>query len=218
MTNDLLIAADAGSQSLLILLNLTAAFDIVDHTILLERLHTSTGLSDRALQWFQSYLSDRTEYVSLGGRKSRSLPVTSGIPQGSVLGPIVFIIYMLPVGRVISKHGISFHCYTDDTQLYIKTAPNPSAALSPPVSKRLSLHFLQLNSNKTEALLNSTPYQIQSLPLFQLSFDGQIIPLSSSAINLGISLDAHVTYKDHIQHLCKTSFLHLCDISRPIQL
>src|SRR4029434_7199241 len=75
VTNDLLMTADAGSPSLLILLDLTAAFDTVDHTILLERLHTTIGLSDSALKWFQSYLSGRTEYVSLGRCKSRQLPV-----------------------------------------------------------------------------------------------------------------------------------------------
>src|SRR4029434_9650055 len=68
--------------------DLTAAFDTVDHTILLERLHTTIGLSDSALKWFQSYLSGRTEYVSLGRCKSRQLPVSCGVPQGSVLGPI----------------------------------------------------------------------------------------------------------------------------------
>ena len=76
------MAADAGSPSLLIVLDLKAACGTVDHAILLESLHNMIDLSDRALQWFQSYLSDRTEYISLGGCKSRSLPVTCGVPQG----------------------------------------------------------------------------------------------------------------------------------------
>ena len=130
MTNNLLMTADSGSPSLLILLDLTAAFDTMDHTILLKRLYNTIQLKDHALQWFKSYLSDRTEHVSLGGCESRPLRATCGIPQGSVLAPILFTIYMLPLGQVISKHGLSFHCYADDTQLYIKTAPNPSTALS----------------------------------------------------------------------------------------
>ncbi|XP_078147037.1 uncharacterized protein LOC144542992 [Centroberyx gerrardi] len=220
VTNDLLMAADAGSPSLLILLDLSAAFDTVDHIILLERLHTTIGLSDSALKWFQSYFSGRTEYVSLGGCRSRLLPVTCGVPQGSVLGPILFTLYMLPLGRVISRHGMSFHCYADDTQLYIKTAPSPSAAMSclstclEEIKAWMSSNFLQLNSSKTEALLVGTPHQVQSSPIPHLTFDNQDIPLSSSVTNLGVRFDPHLTFHDHIKHLCKTSFYHLKNISK----
>lgn len=138
--NDLRMAAEARSPSLLILHDLTAASDTVDHNIPLERLLNIVGLSDCALKWFQWHLSDRTQYqyVSLGGCKSRLLPVTCGVPQGSVLGPVFLIIYMLPISRVINRHRISFHCYADDQQLYIKTAPNPSkpSRPSPLVSRR----------------------------------------------------------------------------------
>ena len=132
VTNDLLMAADAGFPSLLVLLDLSAAFDSVDHPILLERLYSTVGLRDLALGWLQSYLAGRTECVALGGAKSSVLPVTCGVPQGSVLGPLLFTLYMLPLGRVISRHDVSFHCYADDTQLYIRiTPPAPSAATSP---------------------------------------------------------------------------------------
>jgi len=191
----------------------------VDHTILLERLYNITQLTDHTLQWFKSYLSDRTEHVSLGGCESSPLHVTCGVPQGSVLAPILFTIYMLPLGQVIRKHGLLFHCYGDDTQLYIKTAPKPSTALSSLIScldeikEWMNNNSLQLNSNKTEALLIGTPYEVHSSPISQLIFDGQIIPLSSSATNLGVRLDSHLTFNDHINHLCKTSFYHLRNIS-----
>jgi len=192
--------------------------------ILLERLHTTIGLSDSALQWFQSYLSGRTEYVSLGRRRSRRLPVSCGVPQGSVLGPILFIIYMLPLGRVVSRHRMSFHCYADDTQLYIKTAPNPSAAMScvtaclGEIKAWMSNNFLQLNSSKTEALLVGTQHQVQTSSITHLTLDSQVIPLSSTITNLGVRFDPHLTFTDHIKFLCKTSFYHLKNISklRPI--
>uniref|UniRef100_A0A8C7D7L2 Reverse transcriptase domain-containing protein n=1 Tax=Oncorhynchus kisutch TaxID=8019 RepID=A0A8C7D7L2_ONCKI len=111
VTNDLLMAADVGCL-----------------LILLERLWDTIGLSGAALSWFHSYLSDRTEYVSLGGSRSRTHHVPCGVPQRSVLGPILFVLYMLPLGRVISRCGISFHCYANDSQLYVETAPGPSDA------------------------------------------------------------------------------------------
>lgn len=190
------MTADAGSPSLLLLLDLSAAFDTVDHTILLDRLHHTVGLSGTALQWFRSYLSGRTEHVMLGGCKSRLSTVTCGVPQILFLGPILFTIYMLPLVHVISRHGLSFHCYADDTQLYIKTAPNPSEAILhitaclEEIKAWMNRNFLQLNSSKTEGLLVGTPHQIHSFPISQFTFDGKVITLSSSVTNLGVRFDS----------------------------
>ncbi len=214
------LAADAGSPSLLILLDLTAAFDTVDHNILLYHLRHTISLSDTVYNWFSSYLTGRMEYVALGEAKSVTHNVTCGVPQGSVLGPILFILYMLPLGHVISRHGISFHCYADDTQLYLKT--NSSAALSSStmttcleeVEAWMSQNFLQLNSSKTEAILVGTPHQIQTSVISSITFSGQNIPLSTSVINLGVKMDSHLTFETHVKQLCKTSFFHLRNISR----
>ena len=163
--NELLMTADAESPSLLIHLDLSAAFDIVDHTILLGCLHTTIGLSDSVLKWFQSYFSCRTVYVSLGGCRSRSCLVISGVLQELVLSSILLTLYIFPLRQVISRHGMSLHCYADDTQLYIIT-PNRSAAMSrlntclKEIKDWMTTHFLQLNSSKTEALLVGTPHQV----------------------------------------------------------
>ncbi len=152
ITNDLLLASDKGCISLLVLLDLSAAFDTIDHDILIDRLQNYTGIQGQALRWFRSYLSDRYHFVYLNGESSQLSPVKYGVPQGSVLGPLLFSLYMLPLGNIIRKYGISFHCYADDTQLYISTRPDETSKLSKltecvkNIKDWMTNNFLLLNS------------------------------------------------------------------------
>ncbi len=112
VTNDLLMAAYSRHCSVLVLLDISAAFDAIDHAMLINRLKDRVGNSGTALEWFSSYLSYRKFYVSVDSFIS-STAQTYGLPQG----PVLFFLYMLPLDLIIPHYNISFHCDADDTQL-----------------------------------------------------------------------------------------------------
>uniref|UniRef100_A0A671US34 Reverse transcriptase domain-containing protein n=1 Tax=Sparus aurata TaxID=8175 RepID=A0A671US34_SPAAU len=104
--NDIALSVDAKCPVVLVLLDLTAAFDTVDHSVLLSRLNNYVGIHGTELKWFTSYLSSRTFSVMVGDLSSSSAPLSCGVPQGSILGPILFSLYMLPLGSIIARHNI----------------------------------------------------------------------------------------------------------------
>uniref|UniRef100_A0A3B1J1G3 Reverse transcriptase domain-containing protein n=1 Tax=Astyanax mexicanus TaxID=7994 RepID=A0A3B1J1G3_ASTMX len=212
ITNDLLTAADQGCASLLVLLDMSAAFDTIDHTILLERLENMVGVTGTALTWFKSYLTDRYQFVRINDMSSSYTKVRYGIPQGSILGPLLFTLYMLPLGKVIRKQDVDFHCYADDTQLFISAKPDDRVRLKKiedcvkDVKLWMSHNFLLLNSEITEVLLLGPKAARNKLSDLMLNLADFSVTPGSAAKNLGVIIDSDLAFDKHISMLLEQLF------------
>ena len=217
VVNDLRVASDKKNVSVLLLLDLTAAFDTIDHDILLHRLEHWVGLSGVALSWFRSYLTGRSYSVNLADFDSDKHDICSGIPQGSILGPLLFSLYILPLGELIANHGVNFHFYADDTQLYLSVAPDDPSALDCLLSCLASVkgwmtdNFFKLNEDKTEILTIGSNEQRESL---RSRLSNLTVESNNTVKNLGVFIDSELNFNTHISHVTKTAFFHLRNIAR----
>jgi hypothetical protein len=220
VTNTLLSKADTKNVSLLALLDLSAAFDTLDHHILLSRLQTTFGVTGCALKWFSSYLSSRFQRVAVGPHLSEPLPLKYGVPQGSVLGPVLFTLYTQPISQTITDHALKHHKYADDTQLN-DSAPPPEM---PAVIQSMELCIsavkawmtctkLKLNGDKTEVLLSGSKRSLALLGDTLLSIDSSPIKPKPCVKKLGVFLDSTLSMHDQVSHICKTANFELRKIS-----
>ncbi len=131
--------------------------------------------------------------------------------EGSVLGPLLFIIYIYPLGDIIRKHGLQFHCYADDIQIDLTTSsdrsslPDSLTACIRDIKHWLSLNFLKLNNNKTEILMIGSATSVKKMDL-SFEIDGVHIKPSLSVRNLGVLFDSSLSFASHISSVVKTSF------------
>ena len=123
VTNDISMNMNRKRVTLLVMLDLSSAFDIVDHDILLGRLNYELGIKGRVLEWLTSYLSKRSQFISVNGARSRLFNVLSGVPQGSCLGTLLFVPYVRKVFSIMEKHLPDAQAFADDSQLYVSFKP-----------------------------------------------------------------------------------------------
>ena len=117
MKNEILLNMNRQHVTLLVPLDLSAAFDTIDHGISLERLRSAFGVRDTALSWFASYVSGRTQQVSIDGTLSTKFDLECGVPQGSRLAPLMFVVYASKIFEIADNHSLEIHWYADNNQL-----------------------------------------------------------------------------------------------------
>ncbi len=215
--NDIRFYSDSGKISVLVLLDLSAAFDTVDHNILLERLENWVGLSGMALKWFRSYVEGRGYYVSIGEHKSKWTSMTCGVPQGSILAPLLFSLYMLPLSQIMRKNQIAYHSYADDTQIYLALSPNDYSPIDSlcqcidEINSWMCQNFLQLNKEKTEVIAFGNKDEVLKVNAY-LDSRGQTT--KNQVRNLGVILETDLSFSSHVKAVTKSAYYHLKNIAR----
>ena len=208
--NDIMISLDNGNCVILVLLDLSAAFDTVNHDLLLSRLEKRFGITGTVLNWFKSYLCCRTQFVSINQSHSTKRGLLVGVPQGSVLGPLLYLlpVYTAPISDVIASRQLNYQLYAGDTQLYlafktddVNLAIDRVVSCVSKISCWMEQNDLKLNPDKTDILLIHSWFR-DGPALDYLQFRDERISISDKVTSLGVIVDQHMTFDDQTDHVC----------------
>ena len=225
VTNDILAALDQGKSTLLVVLDISAAFDTVNRQMLLQRYRTDFGISGAALEWIASYLTDRKQMIKVGSSCTIPTLVDSGFPQGSVLGGFKFNAYTSPLDPLVRQHCVQDQCYADDSNLYVSfnlrndsdtdiSLTNLTNCMSH-VKQWMVQNRLQLNASKTEAIFFQPPSRGGlSSRTVTLLFDGHEIEFSKHIESLGVIIDDQLKLVRQVNAITKTAHFYLRKIKR----
>ena len=205
--DDLLHDLGRNRYAIMLFLDFSSAFDTVRHSILLEKLEKQFHITGTALKWFKSFLENRTYQVKIRNCFSQQMSMKYGVPQGSVLGPVLFSLYSQPIHNICTRHGLRIHMFADDVQIYT-VSENPEQELSK-IKKCLTditawakVNFLKLNENKSKFLVIS--HNSASLDRF-LKLDMNT-KFESMVKNLGFTIDRNLSLNAQINRVCFKSF------------
>lgn len=223
LVNDVLIGFESNSATIVLLIDLSAAFDTVDINKLLNILENDIGIKGIALAWLKSFLTGRTQRVKIENSLSDSLPVLFGVPQGSVLGPVLFNIYASSLSLVIKNLGFNTSGYADDNnasntfslsfQYNIITEKLPNLVTQ--IHEWMNSFFLKMNPDKTEIIM-FLPQHLKDVHTINgcIFPDGTCIRFSNFVKSLGFTLDRHLNMDVHVNSLVSHCFKLLSDIGK----
>ena len=214
IADDLYSNIDKGHASVLMTIDLSAAFDTVSHTILHHRLGEDFGVSGCVSQWIKCYLTDRSQFVKCGEVAGTTTAVVSGVPQGSVLGPLLFGAYVAPIGQIISHFEVGQQHYADDTTLYVRlgsscTMPANLMDCVDALRKWFLINDMQVNPDKTEIMTVGSRGQLKRLDgAASVSVGGAQLGWSESVKIIGVTFDRSLNFEKHVAGVCQTSAYH----------
>ena len=217
--DDILRGFENRQVTSLAMLDLSAAFDTVDHSIFLKRLSTDFGIEGRALEWMKSYLSGRSQQVLVNGTKSEKVSLVTGFPQGGGAGPWAYSRYTQPVANIINLFSILYYFFADDSQIYksfaaasigdqerAKTSIEKCIAS---IAEWMFANRLKLNMDKTEFITFGTRQQLKKLCFDSINVCNETIRASPNVRNLGAHLDQELKMKDHVTQVIKSAYFQI---------
>ena len=215
MYGDLLSAADKKMVSLVVMIDLSAAFDTVDIPILLSIMNSRFNIKGTPLKWFESYLTERTMNVVINNKQSDTKTLQYGVPQGSCAGPVVFTLYIAALNTIISSSfpNINLYGYADDHKLaLVHFAGNTDSELQAKLNMERCLenviiwmaeHKLKMNNSKTEIILYGTKQQVSKSNITELNVGTEVVKCVKSVRDLGVFMDSTLTFDLHIRKKCQ---------------
>lgn len=222
--SDILMAMDERNVVLLVMLDLSAAFDTVDYPILHQILENKFGLSDNVMKWVVSYLCNRKLQVQVEKELSHPFPLECGVPQGSCAGPILFLCYLSSLYDVIARHLPSVGGYADDHQLYLSFKPgnidnelqtiHAMSSCITDIRVWMLTHKLKINDNKTEVILLGSSQMLSKVNIESLTVGNDEIKTVSKVKNLGVIFDENMSMDCQVNNICSKAYSQLYKLNK----
>ena len=220
--DSLIRSIDERKGVILFLIDLSAESDTIDHAILLNTLSNTIAVKDRCLSWFAAYLQHRQYTVLIAVEQSKPHKLTCGVPQGSFLGPLLFTIDMTPLASILKAHGMTYHPYADDTQLFQEFSLSDNTSLEIAIMERcvisirqwMKTNMLKLNDDKTNILIIHPKSAHQHHLPESVRIGNTNVTPNTHARNLGVTFDCNMSLERHVTNISRTAYYHLHSIGR----
>ena len=216
--NDMIEMTRNNECGILIMIDLSAAFDTVDHDYLLEDLKM-VGIDEQCYRWYETYLQGREVMAVISNTKSETRKLTKGVPQGSVLGPMLFSVYTRELSCILKKHNVKYKLYADDTQFYfpvesIQETGRKVETIMKDIKNWMVKKKLKMNEEKTECMLFGTRKSLKKYEEFkQIKIGMTMIKITKKVKDLGVHIDNELKMGDQINNIVRTCNYHIRNIA-----